>query len=186
MFNLFLTNISKSFLKSQTLEISSSDFHKLTLTVLKIHYKKQKPLVVTYRDYKNFSNESFRVELLSAVERYNNISVADFRSKFLYLLGKHAPVKKRYIKANYKNVMDKELNQAIMVRSKLRNEFLKLKTEENRLAYAKQCNYFVKLLQQKKRQYFENLNLSSITDNKLFWKTVSPLFTEKIALRTTK
>ena len=47
--------------------------------------------------------------------------------------------------------------------------FLKLETEENRLAYAKQRNYCVKLLQQKKRQYFENLNLCSITDNKLFW-----------------
>ena len=45
--------------------------------------------------------------------------------------------------------MDKELNQAIMVRSKLRNKFLKLKTEEKSLAYAKQQNYRVKLLQQK-------------------------------------
>ena len=81
--------------------------------------------------------------------------------------------------------MDKEL-QAIMVRSKLRNKFLKLKTEENRLAYAKQRNYCLKLLQQKKRQHFENLNLSSITDNKLFWKTVSPLFIKKMGLRTTK
>ena len=61
--------------------------------------------------------------------------------------------------------MDKELNQEIMVMSKLRNKFLKHKTEANRLAYAKQRNYCVKLLQQKKRQYFENLNLSSITDN---------------------
>ena len=36
-----------------------------------------------------------------------------------------------------------------------------------------------KVIATKKRQYFENLNLGSITDNKLFWKTVSPLFTEK-------
>ena len=50
----------------------------MTLTVLKIHYKKQKPLVLKYRDYKNFSNESFRTELLSAMERYSNISFADF------------------------------------------------------------------------------------------------------------
>ena len=73
-----------------------------------------------------------------------------------------------------------------MVRSKLRNKFLKLKTEENRFKYAKQRNYCVKLLQQKKRQYFENLNLSSITDNKLFWKTVSPLFTEKNGSKNNK
>ena len=90
--DLLLTNFSKSFLISQTLEIGLSDFHKLTLTVLKIYYKKQKPLVITYRDYKNFSNETFRIELLSAMERYSNISFADFHSEFLYLLGKHAPV----------------------------------------------------------------------------------------------
>ena len=82
--------------------------------------------------------------------------------------------------------MNKELTQAIMIRSKLRNKFLKFKTEENRFAYAKQRNCFSKLLKERKRQYFENLNLSSITDNKFFWKTGSPLFTEKISLRATK
>ena len=84
------------------------------------------------------------------MERYSNISFADFHSEFFYLLGKNAPVKKRYIRTNQKNFMDKELNQGIMVRSKLRNKFLKLKTEEYRLAYAKQRNYCVKLIQQKK------------------------------------
>ena len=115
------------------------------------------------------------------MERYSNISFADFHSEFLYLLGKHAPVKKRYIRANQKKFMDKELNQAIVVRSKFRHKFLK-----HMLAYAKQRNFFVKLLKQKKRQNFENLNLSSITDNKLFWKIVSPLFTEKMGLITMK
>ena len=82
--------------------------------------------------------------------------------------------------------MDREFNQAIMINSNLRNKFLKLKTEESRFVYVKQCNYCVKLLRQKKGQYFENVILSSITDNKLFWKTVSPLFTEKMGLRTTR
>ena len=36
------------------------------------------------------------------------------------------------------------------------------------------------MLQHKKQQYFENVNRSSITTtNKLLWKTVYPLFTEK-------
>ena len=117
---------------------------------------------------------------------YGNTSYADFRSEFLYLVGKHAPVKKGYIRANQKNFLDKELNQAIMVTSKLCNKFLKLKTEENRHAHAKQPYYCLKLLQQKKRQYFENLNLSSITDIKLFWKTLSPLFTEKDGFKNNK
>ena len=66
------------------------------------------------------------------------------------MLGKHAPVKKKCIRANQKNFIDKELNQEIMVRSKLRNKFLKLITGENRLAYAKQRNACVKLITTKK------------------------------------
>ena len=82
--------------------------------------------------------------------------------------------------------MDKEINQAIMVRSKLCNKFLKLKTKENRLAYAKQRNYYVKSLQQEKRQYFKNLNLSSYSDKKLFWKTIFPPFDEKNGTKNNK
>lgn len=58
--------------------------------------------------------------------------------------------------------MDEELNQATMVRSKFCNIFVKLKIEENKPVYVRQCNY-----RQKKRQYFNNLNLSSITNNEL-------------------
>ena len=50
------------------------------------------------------------------MEKYSNISFADFQSEFLYLLGKHAPVKKRYNRAKQKNFIDKELNQVAMVR----------------------------------------------------------------------
>ena len=43
-----------------------------------------------------------------------------------------------------------------------------------------------KAITAKKGQYFENLNLSSITDNKLFWKTVSPLFTKENGSKNNK
>ena len=56
--------------------------------------------------------------------------------------------------------MHKELNQAIMVRSKLSNKFLKLKNEKTQLPYNRQ--------RQKKKEYFENIYINSITDNKLF------------------
>ena len=46
--------------------------------------------------------------------------------------------------------MDKELNQAIMVRSKLRNKYLKSKSETDKQRYNKQRNYCVKLLRLKK------------------------------------
>ena len=64
--------------------------------------------------------------------------------------------------------MHKELNQAIMVRSKLSNKFLKLKNEKTQLPYNRQRKYCNKLQRQKKKEYFENININSITDNKLF------------------
>ena len=65
-----------------------------------------------------------------------------------------------------------------MIRFKLRSIFWKYKTKENRFVYVWERNY-VTMLRHKKRQYFNNLNLSSITDNKLLWKIIFPLITEK-------
>ena len=33
--------------------------HKMSLTVLKIFYKKQRPNIVRYRNYRNFDNEHY-------------------------------------------------------------------------------------------------------------------------------
>ena len=41
------------------------------------------------------------------------------------VINKPAPLKKTYIRANHAEYMDKELRQAIMKRSKLRNDYLK-------------------------------------------------------------
>ena len=93
--DLILTNFCNSFLKSQTFETVLSDFHKLTMIVLQIHYKRQKPLVIAYRDYKNFQMK-ISAQSISAMGRYSNIYFADFHSEFLYLLDKNTSVHKSY------------------------------------------------------------------------------------------
>ena len=40
---------------------------------------------------------------------------------------------------------------------------------------------FVFILQKTKKRYYENLNQKSVADNKLFWKTVKPLLSDKAA-----
>ena len=42
--------IRRNIFKSQTLDTGSSDCHKLAFAVLKMHYEKQKPVIVKYRD----------------------------------------------------------------------------------------------------------------------------------------
>ena len=74
--------------------------------------------------------------------------------------------------------MSKELHKAIMKRSRLRNIFLKHRTDTNKKNYNSQRNLFKKLLKNTKKFYFENLDTKKIIDNRSFWRTVLPLFTQ--------
>ena len=65
-----------------------------------------------------------------------------------------------------------------MKRTELCNKFFKHKTDESRQAFVKQRNC-VSLLRKSKRNYYSNLNVKDITDNKKFWKTIKPLFSDK-------
>ena len=59
---------------------------------------------------------------------------------FLYIyrttLDQHAPRKKKYPRGNRMPFINKTLSKEIMKRTKLRNKFLKDRTEENRNRYA--------------------------------------------------
>ena len=46
-------------------------------------------------------------------------------------------------------------------------------------AYNTQRNLCVSLVRKAKKEYFDNLDLRNLTDNKKFWRTVKPLFTDK-------
>ena len=67
-----------------------------------------------------------------------------------------------------------------MVRMKLRNTFLRNRSEKNKESYDIQRNYCVSLLRKSKRDYYNNLNEKNICDNRKFWKVVKPLLSNKI------
>ena len=77
----------------------------------------------------------------------------------------------------------KELSRKIMKRSRLRNNFLRKKTEETRKFYVKQRNKSVPLLKKAKKEYYQNLDEKNVIDNKKFWKTVKPLLSDKSVSR---
>jgi len=67
-----------------------------------------------------------------------------------------------------------------MLRTRLKNKYHKVPSNENKANYKKQRNYCVKLLRSEKRNYFNNLETNVFTDNKKFWKAIKPLFSGKI------
>ena len=149
---------------------------------MKSSFQKQEPIIFNYRNYKRFNNENFRNDLLHELSKkgFRDISCEEFEFLFIMTLNKHAPMKMKYIRANNSPFMNNDLSKAIMVRSRLRNKFLNLRTKESSDAYKKQINYCVSLQRRIKRNFYENLNSNLIADNKMFWKQVKPFFQIKL------
>ena len=61
-----VTDKPRFFKTSSVLETGLSDFHKMTLTVMRSYFVKQTRKVVYYRDYKKFSNDLFRNDIFPA------------------------------------------------------------------------------------------------------------------------
>ena len=186
--DLIITNRPKCFQGSMVIETGLSDFHKMSLTVMKVFYKKQPPNIVRYRSYKNFDNELFMndIENCLAQEYHQNqiLKFESFKRNVHHILERHAPLKKRYVRANQAPFMNKKINKEIMKRSRLRNKFLNSKSDIDRKAYNKQHNFCVSLIKKAKKGFFSSLNSRDITDNKIFWKTVKPFLTDKIKTKS--
>ena len=97
----------------------------------------------------------------------------------LSVVNAHAPSKKKHLRANHANFVTKEFQKAVMKRARLRNVYLRKRTEANKAAYNYQRNICVNLLRKSKRSYFENLNVKLVRDNKKFWKNVASLLSNK-------
>ena len=73
---------------------------------MKTYFKKQGPKVITYRDYKNFSNDDFRYNLINELTK-KNIDISNlniFIETFLNVLNKKHPLR---------NVMSGQIKQPL-------------------------------------------------------------------------
>ena len=183
--DLILTNVPRSFQSTCVVETGLSDFHLMTLTVMRKSFKKYQPKIINYRSYKNFSNEKYRETLINNLSKENFINNDDGFQRFCHIsldaLNKHAPRKKKHARGNQMPFFNKELSKAIMTRTKLRKIFLQNRSKGNRIRYTKQRNFCVSLLRKTKKKYYQNLHEKFVVDNKLFWKTVKPLLSDNVA-----
>ena len=91
LIDLILTNKPKSFQRTINVESGLSDFHKMTVTVMKCEYKKHPPKVIFYRDFKNFSNDLLRYDLehVLSICDTNQKSCDEFITTLMYLINMH-------------------------------------------------------------------------------------------------
>ena len=155
-----------------------SDFHKMIITVLKSSFIKLKAREKYYRDYKNFSSNSIRVDLTLSLDRINK-GFDSFEDTFMKTLKRHVPMKKKFVRANEVSYMTKTLRKAVMKRSELESKYLKNKSYENIKIYKKQKNFCSKLYKKERKKFYSKTDTRKITDNKTFWKTITPFLSSK-------
>ena len=124
--------------------------------------------------------KKFETELKLKLNSQTNFSYSTFQVVFLEILNKIAPVKVKVLHFNNNVFMTKSLRKAIMLKSRLENNFNKQRSDENWDTYKKQRNFCVKVLRQTKEKYFSDINVESISDNKKFWKITKPFFPVKV------
>ena len=109
--NLFLSNKEKCFKSAVTIDTRLSDFHKTVLVVLKKKFEREKPKVISYRDYRHFDGNSFRCALRFELSKISTNSYSSFEKVFLETLNDYAPLKLKTIRANHAPYMTKLLGK---------------------------------------------------------------------------
>ena len=126
-----LINCSKSFQDSDTHETRLPGFNQMTVSVLKMHFPKQKSSFILYCDYKSVSNEIFIADLWNELSKYDmyNKECQHFLITFTEVQEKQENIRKKYVRANKSYFTNKILGKA-MRRSSLCNLFLKERTKK--------------------------------------------------------
>ena len=116
-----LTNSIWSFQNSCAIETGLSNFHKMIVSVLKIYFQKREAKFIYFRDYRNFSKEDFRQQvlkdILKATQHCDIVSYESFLSICQRALDSRASKKPKYVRSNHSPFINKTILKAIMDRS---------------------------------------------------------------------
>ena len=89
---------------------------------------------------------------------------------FSEVLNYHAPLKQKSVRGNHAPFMTRELSKAMMIKSKIKNSYVKWHSRENFVAYKKAKNKCNSLTRKAKRKFFKAATKSEIMSNRTFWK----------------
>ena len=136
----------------------------MVVTVMKMLFKKHSPIERYYRNYKYFDGNRFKNNLIKKLsEGISNYE--SFETTFIEVLNKHAPLRKKFLRANHAPYITKTLRKTIMRRSQPETKYLKTKTQTDLKHYKKRKNVCSKLYKRERRKYCESLDMFSTVKN---------------------
>ena len=143
---------------------------------MKTTFATEEPKKFVYCNYKTFSHENFKNDLLSKSIN-EDVDYSKCEKEFIDTLNKYGPKKTKLFRDNQKSHVNKVLRNAIMKGLRLKNKANKTRKAVDIFNYKKQRNLVVKINNECKREYFDKLNVKTAT--KPFWKTWKPYFSNK-------
>ena len=120
--DVILTNRKSKFQNSMTVETGLSDFHKMTVTVMKNHFKKKEPIKIVYHDKSNFDAVRFREKIKSKIQRKGNMSLDELQTLIVGDYHEDAPLKEKVLRGNNAPFMNRTLSQAFSTRARLKKQ----------------------------------------------------------------
>ena len=79
---------------------------------MRAYFVKQTPKIVYYRDYKKFSNDLFRNDILQTQALTD--TKENVQTNIVNIFNQHAPLKKRDVRANQAPFINKKLSKEIV------------------------------------------------------------------------
>ena len=176
-----LTNANEKISNSGVIDVALSDHQlifctrKLSKVKLKYHRK------IKCRSFRKYTPELFVQKLKDLnfpdYKNFDDINVAynDFSVKLLQAINISAPLKEIRVKNDNQEWFDGEILDAILSRDKLFKKFKKSRLVNDELCY-KQSKYFAQnLINDKKKEFFENKLEECVGRPKELWKTLKAL-----------
>ena len=157
----------------------------MVLSVLKLQFSKAKTKEISYRNFRDFKEDNFNLDLQNRFSAEPIEEYAPFEKVFLDVLNRHAPLKKKVVRANHAPYITKTLKKAIMERSYLERVYFKKKAQDSLTKFKKQRITAADFI--KKRG--KNISKVSIQEEsvtiKVFGKiyNLSSLKNERLAIR---
>ena len=132
---------------------------------MKMSFEKHSPTEKRYRDYKYFDRSKFKnnlnEKLSEGISNYES-----FETTFIEVLNRHAPLRKKLLRANHAPYITKTLRKVIMRRSQLETKYLQTKPQTDLKLYKTHKNFCSKLYKRERGKHYESLDMKNVLDSK--------------------
>ena len=179
LIDVILTNTSQRIVSNGVLHLGISD-HSLVYAIRKISIpNKATHEIKELRNFKNFNVNNFNADLERTLwVNVNNSGDPNemwtyWKSKFIAIVDKHAPLKRKRIRNKKSTWLNVEIKKSMMARDKLKSVAIKTNNSEDWKNYKKAKNKINNDIKATKSQYYKERLRENSSNSAAVWKTIN-------------